>query len=122
AFPIYLFIGGVPCTPPGALAALALCCSLRSVRTRVMLPATSFQLPAQAGSASGHLFRAGSWKLATGSLLFRFSMSRVLAAEATVLAQLEPLARLLLVLRRAVIAAFTLGTRQRDDVSHTLFL
>ena len=47
-------------------------------------------------------------------------MPRVLAAEAAVLAQLEPLARLLLVLRRAVVAALTLGARQRDDVSHYL--
>src|SRR5882672_1493924 len=45
-------------------------------------------------------------------------MSDVLAAEPAVLAQLEPLARLLLVLRGAVIAAFALGARQRDDVSH----
>ena len=45
-------------------------------------------------------------------------MRFVAAAEAAVLAQLEPLARLLLVLRRAVIPALTLGTRQRDDVSH----
>ena len=45
-------------------------------------------------------------------------MRDVLAAEAAVLAQFEPLAGLLLVLGRAVIPALTLGARQRDDVSH----
>src|SRR5207342_514280 len=50
--------------------------------------------------------------------LFRLAMRLVAATEAAVLVQLEPLARLLLVLRRAVVAALTLGTRQRDDVSH----
>jgi hypothetical protein len=52
------------------------------------------------------------------SKLFRFAMRDVLAAETAVLAQLEPLARLLLVFGRAVIPALTLGARQRDDVSH----
>jgi tRNA pseudouridine-54 N-methylase len=45
-------------------------------------------------------------------------MSRVLPAKAAVLAELEPLARLLLVLCRAVVAALTFVARQRDDVSH----
>src|SRR3954462_12435944 len=49
-------------------------------------------------------------------------MRDVLPAEAAVLAQLEPFARLLLVLRRAVVAAFALGARQGDDVSHCWFL
>ena len=45
-------------------------------------------------------------------------MIRVLAAEAAVLAELEPLCRLLLVLRRAVVAPLTFEARQGDDVSH----
>ena len=45
-------------------------------------------------------------------------MSRMLPTEAAVLAELEPLGRRLLVLRRAVIAPLTLGARQRDDISH----
>jgi hypothetical protein len=45
-------------------------------------------------------------------------VSRVFAAKATELAELEPLGRLLLVLRRRVVAPFALGTRERDDVSH----
>ncbi len=45
-------------------------------------------------------------------------MRRVLAAEAAELIELQPLRRLLLVLRRAVVPAFALGARQRDDVSH----
>ena len=45
-------------------------------------------------------------------------MPRMFAAEAAVLAQLEPLGRLLLVLGRAVVAPLTLGARQGDDVSH----
>ena len=45
-------------------------------------------------------------------------MRDVFATEAAVLAQLEPFARLLLVLGRAVIPALTLGARQGDDVSH----
>ena len=49
-------------------------------------------------------------------------MARVLPAEPAVLAHLEPFGRLLLVLRRAVIPAFALGTRHRDDVSHTVNL
>ena len=44
--------------------------------------------------------------------LLRFAMRDVLAAEAAVLAQLQPLAGLLLVLGRAVIAPLTLGARQ----------
>jgi hypothetical protein len=51
-------------------------------------------------------------------LLFRFLMRRVLATEATVLAELEPLGRLLLVLRRAVVPALALTTGQLNDVSH----
>ena len=45
-------------------------------------------------------------------------MPRVLPAEAAVLAELEPLRRLLLVLRRRVVAPFALQARQRDVVSH----
>ena len=47
-------------------------------------------------------------------------MRRVLATEAAIFAELEPLGRGLLVLRRAVVAALTLGARERDDVSHVL--
>ena len=50
--------------------------------------------------------------------LLRFLMRRVLAAEAAILRELEPLARLLLVLGRAVVAPLALVARQRDDVSH----
>ena len=39
-------------------------------------------------------------------------------AEPAVLAQLEALGRLLLVLRRAVVAPLALQTRERDQVSH----
>jgi hypothetical protein len=46
------------------------------------------------------------------------SMSRVLAAEATEFRELQSLGRLLLVLRRAVIAPLALGAGERDDVSH----
>src|SRR5947207_8458257 len=42
----------------------------------------------------------------------------MLPAEPAVLAQLEALGRLLLVLRRAVVAPLALGARQRDQVSH----
>ena len=63
--------------------------------------------------------------LETGALpieLLAYSLallvSRVLPAEAAELAQLEPLGRLLLVLRRAVVATLALGARHRDDVSH----
>ena len=61
---------------------------------------------------------AGSWKR---EALLRFPMRYVLPAEAAELAQLEPFARLLLVLRRAVIPALTFGARQRNDVSHNSF-
>jgi hypothetical protein len=47
-----------------------------------------------------------------------FLVSRVLPAEPAELAQLEALGRLLLVLRRAVIAPLTFGAGERDDVSH----
>ena len=55
-------------------------------------------------------------------LLLRLLVRRVLPAEAAELAHLEPLGRLLLVLRRAVVAPLTLGARQRDDVSHGCIL
>ena len=45
-------------------------------------------------------------------------MSRMLPAKPAVLAHLEPLGRLLLVLGRAVVPAFTLGARQGNYVSH----
>jgi hypothetical protein len=44
----------------------------------------------------------------------------MLPAEAAELAQLEPLARLLPVLGRTVIAPLALGARHRDDFSHAL--
>ena len=52
--------------------------------------------------------------------LLRLPMRRMFPAEAAELAQLEPLARLLLVLGRAVVAPLALGARQRNDVSHYL--
>jgi hypothetical protein len=52
------------------------------------------------------------------SALLGLFMSRVLPAEAAVLAHFQPLCRLLLVLRRAVIAPLTLEAGERDDVSH----
>src|SRR6188472_174328 len=50
--------------------------------------------------------------------LLRLLVRRVLSAEAAELAELQPLGRLLLVLRRAVVAPLTFGARQRNDVSH----
>jgi hypothetical protein len=49
-------------------------------------------------------------------------MSRVLPAEPAELAHLEPFSRLLLVLRRAVVAPLTFEARERDDVSHNSLL
>jgi hypothetical protein len=51
-------------------------------------------------------------------LLFALLVRRVLPAEATELAELEPLGRLLLVLRRAVVATLALAARELNDVSH----
>src|SRR5256885_7390703 len=62
------------------------------------------------------LLAFGIWHLAL--TLFRFLVRRVLPAEAAVLAQFQPLARLLLVLRRAVVAPLALGAGEADDVSH----
>jgi hypothetical protein len=50
--------------------------------------------------------------------LFRFLVTRMFAAEAAELAELQPLRRLLLVLRRAVVPPLTFQARERDDVSH----
>ena len=47
-------------------------------------------------------------------------MSCMFPAVLAVLAQLDPLGRLLPVLGRAVIAALTLAARKRDDVSHAV--
>ena len=52
--------------------------------------------------------------------LLRFLMRRVLAAEAAILRKLDPLRRLLLVLRRAVIAALAFPAREMNDVAHDL--
>src|SRR3982751_3336086 len=45
-------------------------------------------------------------------------MRRMFAAEAAEFAELEPFRRLLLVLRRAVIAPLTFLASERDDVPH----
>jgi hypothetical protein len=45
-------------------------------------------------------------------------MAGVLAAEAAVLLEFQPLRALALVLGRAVIATFAIHARQGDDVSH----
>ena len=45
-------------------------------------------------------------------------MRRVFAAEAAVLVELDPLRRLLLVLRRAVVPALAVATRHVNDISH----
>jgi hypothetical protein len=50
--------------------------------------------------------------------LLRLFVRRVLPTESAELAELDPFGRLLLVLRRAVVAAFTLPAREMDDVSH----
>src|SRR5262245_50539380 len=50
--------------------------------------------------------------------LFTLAVSGVLPAEPEVLAHLETLGRLLLVLRRAVVAALALGAGHRNDVAH----
>ena len=50
--------------------------------------------------------------------LLRFLVRRVLPAEPAVLAELQPLRRLLLVLRRAVVPALAVAARQMNDVSH----
>jgi hypothetical protein len=50
--------------------------------------------------------------------LLRLLVRRVLPAEATELAEFQPLGRLLLVLRRAVVATFALAARELNDVSH----
>jgi hypothetical protein len=43
----------------------------------------------------------------------------MLPAEAAVLVELDPLRRLLLVLRRAVVPALAVAAREMNDVSHT---
>jgi hypothetical protein len=53
---------------------------------------------------------------------FALFMRRVLPAEPAEFAHLEPLGRLLLVLRRAVVPPLTFQAGQRDDVSHSSFL
>ena len=73
---------------------------LNSCTTTNVHPLTNYQLPTKP--------------------LLRLLMRCVLPAEAAVLAHLEPLRRLPLVLRRAVVAAFALATRHMDDVSHRL--
>jgi hypothetical protein len=54
--------------------------------------------------------------------LFRFLVRRMLAAEAAVLRELDPLRRLFLVLRRAVVAALAVAAGHMNDVSHGCFL
>ena len=62
---------------------------------------------------------AESLRRGAAALLLLF-MRRVLATEAAVLAELEPLGRLLLVFRRAVVATLALSARQLNDVSHAV--
>src|SRR6185295_14991083 len=52
----------------------------------------------------------------------RLFMRRVFAAEAAVLVELDPLRRLLLVLRRAVVPALAVAARHVNDVSHCWIL
>jgi hypothetical protein len=70
-------------------------------------------------SASRHQSANGIRNLAIRNLqLLALLVRRVLSTEATKLGELEPLGRLLLVLRRAVVAPLALLARQGDDVSH----
>src|SRR5206468_8042367 len=50
--------------------------------------------------------------------LLGLPMSRMFPAEATELAEFQPIGRLLLVLRRAVVAPLALGAGERDDIAH----
>jgi hypothetical protein len=61
-----------------------------------------------------------SWHvwIPTSNCLLALPMCRVLPAEPTVLAELEPLRTLAAVLRRAVVAAFAVGARQRHYLAH----
>jgi hypothetical protein len=51
-------------------------------------------------------------------LLLRLFVRRMLATEAAVLAELDPLGRLLLVLGRAVVPALAVAARHVNDVAH----
>src|SRR5262245_45288117 len=85
-----------------------------------MRPVTALRfahIPRFTRSPNGSLFHSG---LVTA--LFRFLVRGVFAAVAAVLAEFQPLRRLLLVLRRAVVAALTFAASHRDDVSHGAIL
>jgi hypothetical protein len=71
------------------------------------------------------IFNAPFWQSAIRnpqSALLGLFMPCVLPAEAAELAELEPLRRFLLVLRRAVVAPLTFEARERDNVSHGAIL
>ena len=70
-----------------------------------------------------NLLTNGAIKLAISNrhlamVLLALFVRRVLPTEAAELREFQPLGRLLLVLRRAVVASLALGAGQRDDVSH----
>ena len=94
--------------------------SRRFARSRLLTTAQSAVPPIRTCRANADMrgSLAEARRQASKGGLLRFLMPRVLAAEAAILIELEPLGRLLLVLRRAVIAALTFVARQRDDVSH----
>jgi hypothetical protein len=60
----------------------------------------------------------GNLQSAIGNRSLGFPMRRVFAAEPAILRKLEPLARLLLVLGRAVVTTLALVARQGNDVAH----
>src|SRR5687767_14080448 len=100
----------------------------------VLLPAPRVRLPPQSGRTGGNRTpNPRFWRPVLCQLsycpssqlrpihnpqLLGLLVPCVLAAVPAVLAQLEPLGRLLLVLRRAVVPPFALVARQRNDVAH----
>src|SRR5687767_15264742 len=91
----------------------------------VLLPAPRVRLPPQLGRTGGNrtpnprfwrpvLCQLSYWPTRLLLLLMRL----MLTTERTVLLHLEPFCRLLLVLRRAVVAALAFAARQLNDVAH----
>src|ERR1017187_3186568 len=106
-----------PVLETGALP-IELLAYARSLRSLANLELRTSNLELRTLLPASFQFSVLSSQLSCVSALLALLVRRVFAAEPAELIELKPLGGLPLVLGRAVIPAFAISTRQRDDIAH----